>query len=105
MDDWQIRIYPYGGLTFTYRPQSILILNSTDEQPYLRSFRLEDNIRPIKGSKPHLRLAEGGGVFGNGILTGAAKVRQIDENGQLVIRQNGAQADEIVDAWLVEVPQ
>jgi len=106
MQELNVRIFPFQGITDTYTPERFMRI-TMDEQPFQRSFKLGDVVVPLEGAIPQLRLLNGQ-QYGNGILdVGEEAIVQSvnNQNGELIVKQTGAQAEEIVDAWLVEVKQ
>lgn len=101
MRELNIRIYPLAGMSFTYNPERILRVEMAQEDAVRREFLRGTFVRPLIGSRPQLRLRDGN-VYGEGILKNDAEVQGV-EDGKLIIKQQGAQADEIVEAWLVDV--
>lgn len=101
MESEKIKIHPDRGLSTNYDPTHVLTM-TLDEEPRQRTFNVGDRVGALDGARPKLQLVSGG-VFGNGILEGFATVVRVDNEGRLIVKRQGGEAEEVVESWLVEV--
>lgn len=97
-----VRIFPFHGYSETYTPKRLFRIDMV-EQARLREFNVGDIVRPLEGASPGLIIAAGGGVYDPPVLPAAGgTVQDVLPTGELVVKRQGGEVDEIVEAWLVE---